>query len=171
MFNKCGIIIQSFAHLPHHQHLIRDFYCSVRTPLQPQYVDRIPLRHGRFCGHLPGWRDGSRPIHTRGARQSDSVVGHVPFTWSSRRSYRWRIPVRKSGVRWVFWVLVTAVSLYLCPDSLLKCTLSRICQAGVLVVSYFIFGPETYSLVILHRKTVRLRKELNDLHLKSGVNP
>lgn len=74
------------------------------------------------------------------------------------------------GWRWVFWVLAIAVSLYLCPDSLWNCTLSRICQASVVMVSYFIFVPETYSLVILQRKTVRLRKELNNPHLKSRMD-
>ncbi|CAF9937179.1 hypothetical protein IMSHALPRED_011047 [Imshaugia aleurites] len=54
------------------------------------------------------------------------------------------------GWRWVFWVLAIA--------------------ASVVMVSYFIFVPETYSLVILQRKTVRLRKELNNPHLKSRMD-
>ncbi|CAD6576900.1 MAG: hypothetical protein ASARMPRED_007937 [Alectoria sarmentosa] len=54
------------------------------------------------------------------------------------------------GWRWVFWVLAIA--------------------ASIVMVAYFIFVPETYSVVILQRKTVRLRKELNNPHLRSKMD-
>ncbi|CAD6591008.1 MAG: hypothetical protein ASARMPREDX12_004888 [Alectoria sarmentosa] len=54
------------------------------------------------------------------------------------------------GWRWVFWVLAIA--------------------ASIVMVAYFIFVPETYSVEILQRKTVRLRKELNNPHLRSKMD-
>lgn len=38
------------------------------------------------------------------------------------------------------------------------------------MIGYFVFVPETYSVVILQRKTVRLRKELNNPHLRSRMD-